>query len=205
MRKLSAFILLLCLCCSAAGQNIVTDFANSIKGRCSTFDYKYSLSGSMPVSGSGTVRLQDSAFTMTGNGLDIKCDGSTRWTVDTVAEECYIEDISGQDTDFETNPALLVGAVDNSFTLKKTSAATFNQRQVTEATLAPKTKGGSISSVSLFFGADKKPAGAVITLKDGTLITVSISSFTTGKSLDMKEFRLNTKTLSQDYVITDLR
>lgn len=205
MKRILLFILSISICLSSAGQNIVSDFAKSLKGHCTTFDYSYSMSGSVPMSGSGSVKLQDSAFIMTGNGLDIKCDGKTRWTADTVAEECYIEDVSGEALDFEANPALLVGSVDKAFTLKKTSSATFNGRSVTEASLSPVSKNGDIVSVSLFLTSDKKPAGAVITTKDMNSITITIKNFVSGKALGIEQFRMDTKSLGKDYVITDLR
>ena len=104
-------------------------FAKSLQGRLASFDYSYSMSGSLPMNGSGSVRLQGDAFTMEGNGLDIRCDGKTRWTVDVVAEECYIENIEAQELDYEANPALLVGALDSAFNYKDSGTASFNGNQ----------------------------------------------------------------------------
>lgn len=205
MRKFFAIIISVLLCISAAGQNVVSSFANSLHGQCASFDYSYSMSGSLPMSGSGAVKLQDNAFTMMGNGLDIRCDGKTRWTTDVVAEECYIEDVTGQGLDYEANPALLVGAVDKAFTLMKTSNATFNGAKVTEASLKPQAKGGNIASVSLFLASGNKPVGANITTTDGNVITIIIKNFKLAKPVDMKEFSLDTKTLEKSYIITDLR
>lgn len=205
MKRLTLILIASVLCLSAAGQNAVSDFAKTLAGHCATFDYAYSLNGNVPMTGNGMVRLQDGAFTMVGNGLDVRCDGETRWTIDTVSEECYIEDVSGQGLDYDSNPALLVGAVDKAFTLKGTKSATFNGQKVTEASLTPSQKGGNIVSVSLFLTSDKKPAGAVITTSDKSVITITIKNFKTGPVLDMNEFRLDTKKLDKHYIITDLR
>ena len=74
---------------ASAASNPAAAFAKSLQGRLASFDYSYSMSGSLPMNGSGSVKLQGNAFTMEGNGLDIRCDGKTRWTVDVAAEECY--------------------------------------------------------------------------------------------------------------------
>lgn len=205
MNRFGFLLLCVSFCLPVTGQSIVEDFAESLKGHCSSFDYEYSLSGSVPMSGSGTVRLQDTAFTMVGNGLDIRCDGKTRWTADTVAEECYIEDVSDQAIDFEANPALLVGAVDKAFSVQKTAPSVFNGLSVTEAVLTPKSKNGSIVSVSLFFVSKAKPVGAVIRTKDMNSITVTISNFISGKTLGAEAFRIDTQGLGAGYIINDLR
>lgn len=205
MRRLFAIIASVILCLSAAGQNVVTSFTKSLSDHCASFDYKYSMSGNVPLNGSGKVRLQNSAFTMEGDGLEIKCDGQTRWTCDVVAEECYIEDVTGQSLDYEANPALLVGAIDKAFTLKKSNSATFNGKTVTEASLKPASNSGNISSVSMFLTSDNKPAGAILTLKDGNTITITISNYSLGKPIALSEFRLDTKSLDKSFIVTDLR
>lgn len=190
---------------SLSAQNIISDFTGTLNGHCSSFEYQYSMSGSVPMSGNGSVKLQGDSFVMKGDGLEIFCDGKTRWTNDVVAEECYIEKVDGGSLDFEANPALLVAAVDKAFTLKKTSSATFNGKKVTEASLAPVKKKGNIGDVSLFLSADLKPVGATLKLGDGSTITITIRNFTLGDQLPTKEFTLDTKKLDKSYIITDLR
>jgi hypothetical protein len=204
MKKLTA-LLLLFLGLSAAGQNIVTDFAKTLSDGCATFGYSYSLIGQVPLNGSGTIALQGDAFTMKGDGLEVYCDGATRWTVDTAAEECYIENVKAGGLDYEANPALLVGAVDKAFKLKKTASATFNAQKVTEAVLVPVAEGGNISELSLMLTSDKKPAGLLVKTTDGNLITVTVKDFKIGPKGTAKDFAFNTKNLGSDYIVTDLR
>ena len=146
---------------ASAASNPAAAFAKSLQGRLASFDYSYSMSGSLPMNGSGSVKLQGNAFTMEGNGLDIRCDGKTRWTVDVAAEECYIENIDAQELDYEANPALLVGALDRAFNYKDSSTASFNGMRVSEIRLVPKKKGSSINEVSLFLTQGNQPAGAL--------------------------------------------
>ena len=190
---------------ASAASNPAAAFAKSLQGRLASFDYSYSMSGSLPMNGSGSVKLQGNAFTMEGNGLDIRCDGKTRWTVDVVAEECYIETIDAQELDYEANPALLVGALDSAFNYKDSSTASFNGMRVSEIRLVPKKKGSSINEVSLFLTQGNQPAGVNVSSSDGNLITITIRNYKLDNSLDLSAFRLNTKELGKDYVITDLR
>ena len=204
MKKLTALLLVL-TAFSAAGQNLVTDFAKSLADGCASFGYTYSMSGQVPLSGSGTVRLQGDAFTMKGDGLEVYCNGSTRWTVDTAAEECYIESVKPGGLDYEANPALLVGAVDKAFRLTGTKAATFNSKKVTEAVLVPVTDGGNITELSLMMASDKKPEGILVKTSDGNIITVVVKDFAVGSKSDVKSFAYDTKKLGKDYIVTDLR
>ncbi len=204
MKRLTVLLLVLSTL-TAAGQNIVTDFAKSLSDGCATFGYSYSVSGQVPLSGSGTIRLQGDAFTMQGDGLEVYCDGATRWTLDTAAEECYIESVEAGGLDYEANPALLVGAVDKAFKLSGTSSKTFNGTKVTEAVLKPVSKGGNITGLSLMLTAAKKPAGLIVKTSDGNDITVVVKDFLIGAKTTLKDFAFDTGKLDSGYIVTDLR
>lgn len=205
IRRLATSILVLILGLSAYGQNIVSDFVSTLGGKCADFSYSYSLSGQVPLSGNGTIKLQGDSFIMKGDGLDIYCDGDSRWTIDLEAEECYIEGIDHETLDVEANPALLVGAVDKAFKFQKVKSATFNGKSVSEAVLTPNPKDGNIKEVSFFLTSAKVPVGAIITTEDGTAITITIKNFALTDTVDAKEFSFNTKKLSKNFIITDLR
>ena len=70
MKRLTALLFLL-VALNAAGQNIVTEFAKDLAEGCATFGYSYSMTGNVPLSGSGTIRLQGDAFSMEGDGLEV--------------------------------------------------------------------------------------------------------------------------------------
>jgi len=53
--------------------------------------YKYDIDGKIPVNGSGTAILEGNCFRISGGGLDIYCDGSNIYTVDSRAKEVYVE------------------------------------------------------------------------------------------------------------------
>ena len=196
-----AFLSAMCLC--AHGQNIVSEFVSTLEGKCATFAYSYSLGGQVPLNGSGTVMLQGDSFTMKGDGLEVYCDGKVRWTLDTEAEECYIETV-GDGLDIEANPALLVGAVDKAFKFNKTKSSSFNGKSVSEAILTPAVDTG-IKEVSFFLTAAKVPVGAIITSGDGSTVTITLKDFTLKDEADISSFTLDTKKLGKNYIITDLR
>ena len=204
-RRLTILLTMLLMCAAASAQNAVNGFVATLGGKCASFKYNYSLSGQFPVSGSGEVNLQGDSFTMKGDGLEVYCNGTDRWTVDTEAEECYIESVDADALDYEANPALLVGAVDKAFKFQKAKSSTFNGKSVSEAVLAPASKNGNIKEVSLFLTQANVPAGAIITTSDGTTITVTIKDWALGAEKDCEAFCLNAKKLGKNYIITDLR
>ncbi len=61
-----------------------------------TLDVKYSveMSESSEIKGDAVIIFQDTAYTMSGNGIESYCDGETVWTLDLVAKEVYIESIT---------------------------------------------------------------------------------------------------------------
>ena len=48
-----------------------------------------------PVKLSGTLLVQGECYRAVGNGMEIYCDGQTRWTVDPASKEVYIETAEG--------------------------------------------------------------------------------------------------------------
>lgn len=60
-------------------------------------DYSCTVKGEVPVKFKGTILLQDDCYCMKGNGLEIYCNGGTRWTLDREAKEAYIEPANGME------------------------------------------------------------------------------------------------------------
>ena len=48
-----------------------------------------------PVKLSGALLVQGECYRAIGNGMEIYCDGTTRWTVDPASKEVYIETATG--------------------------------------------------------------------------------------------------------------
>ncbi|MBQ9660267.1 MAG: hypothetical protein IJV37_03245 [Bacteroidales bacterium] len=57
--------------------------------------YSCVLTQDTPVHLSGDLLVQGECYRARGNGMEIYCDGKTRWTVDPAAREVYIETAAG--------------------------------------------------------------------------------------------------------------
>ena len=104
MKKRIIFLLLVVsLCCQSFAQRGVENMLATLNNKRVSLDYSFSTTGKTALAGSGTITINGNFYKSSGNGLDIFCDGSTRWTVDTFAKEVYVEKASGT-TDFLSNP-----------------------------------------------------------------------------------------------------
>jgi len=198
-------IMILISCCAYAQQDVVSKFKEKSSGRMMELTYTYKVNGNVPMNGSGELKLQGDCFIMKGDGLEIYCDGKTRWTVDTGAEECYIETLNNQGLGLESNPALLLGTFDKEFAIKKNESASFQGQTATKISLTPTNNGTGIDGASLFFDSSSTPLGAAIELGKGYTMTITIKKFKTSAAIDRNAFSFKSETLGKDYVTTDLR
>lgn len=51
--------------------------------------------GEAPVRSEGTLLVESNCYLLKANGLEIYCDGRSRWSVDPEAKEVYIEEAPG--------------------------------------------------------------------------------------------------------------
>ena len=209
MRKIFAAILLsLAVCLAASAQNPVKSFAESVKGKCVKTQYSFVYrNGDIPVSGSGTLVFQDNAFCLSGNGLRIICDGSTRWTVDEESKECYIESVESTSPDYEQNPALLLTALDKAFSVSSAArASNLAGRSTTAVALTPREGNTYLKGVTAHFLSDGSLHALVVTLKDGSITTITLKGLKKEKPVSISPaFTLDPSSLDRSYVITDFR
>ena len=57
--------------------------------------YACTLAQPTPVQLSGELLIQGDCYRAKGNGMEIYCDGTTRWTVDPESKEVYVETAGG--------------------------------------------------------------------------------------------------------------
>ena len=57
--------------------------------------YACTVTQDTPVKLSGVLLIQGECYRAKGNGLEIYCDGATRWTVDPASKEVYVETAEG--------------------------------------------------------------------------------------------------------------
>lgn len=210
-KTILAVLLLSASCLSVQARSKVLDsFITKVSSSLVTFDYSFTcLVNGTKMTGDGKVELQDDCFRVQGNGLDIWCDGKTRWTIDTFAEEVVAESV-GAAEGLMTNPALLITSVDDAFRETSSGSATFAGAAVDTSVLTPLTKGKSsmdIASLTLYFKKGTSTlSGVEVKLNDGTVTKFTLKNFSFGAKTKGKEsFRFNEKTLDSSYVVTDLR
>ena len=105
-RILFTMSVLLCLAAfSAAGQeDRVRVFLDKLAENCVSLSYSFKTCSAVPVSGEGTAIIRGDCYYVNGNGMEIWCDGQTRWVVDRSAGEVVIEAVDASSTDWLTNP-----------------------------------------------------------------------------------------------------
>ena len=191
---------------SFAKSKTLDSFVTKVSTSLVSFDYSFSMpTKKAKMTGNGNVMVQGNSFVMNGNGLEIWCDGKTRWTIDRLSEEALIEYVDDSYESFATNPALMIAFREVSF-----SSTKFEEKVVDASYLSPLHKGkGSmdISSLILYFKSGSSVlVGARVKLNDGSISDFTITNLKFEKSDKSKEsFRFNEKTLNASYVITDLR
>lgn len=110
MKRLSFLIAALLLPLAAFAQDRIP-LLDKVPGHRVSFYYTYTIvkegSPSQEVT-SGEVTLEGNAYRATGLGLEILCDGVTRWTREEAAREVLVETV--QPDDAYANPAQLVAS-----------------------------------------------------------------------------------------------
>lgn len=196
---------------SSAKSKTLESFVGKVSTSLVSFDYSFSMpTRKGKVTGSGTVKVQGSSFLVDGNGLEIWCDGKTRWTIDRFSEEALVEYVDDSFDSYATNPALMISSVDDAFRESSFGTSKFEGKTVDASVLSPVNKGkGSmdISALKLFFKSGTATlVGAQVALNDGSVSDFSITNLrfeAAGKSKE--SFRFDEKTLESSYVVTDLR
>jgi outer membrane lipoprotein-sorting protein len=188
----------------------LSEFLKMVSDSQVSFEYSFVMNREgAKITGDGSVTLQDDAFRLSGNGLEMWCDGSTSWTVDRSAEEILIQPVEDSGDDYASNPALLVTSVDKNFIELSGGESKFNGKVVNVSILSPREEfksSSDISQMKLFFRTSTSDLiGLEVRMEDGSVCTFTISNFKTEEKISSKaEFRFN-ENIPSDYVVTDLR
>ena len=103
-----------------------------VPGHRVQFHYTYSLSKDgkpMQKVTDGDVTVEDNAFLLSGLGLEVRSDGTTRWSIDREAEEVLIEKVVKED--IFTNPALFISSYKAYMDKIRVNASSDNSLDVT--------------------------------------------------------------------------
>ena len=196
-----------------AKSRTLSDFIGKVSSSLVRFDFSFTMTSprsKAKMTGSGDVRVQDNAFVMNGNGLEVWCDGSTRWTVDRLAAEALVEKVEDSAESYSTNPALMITSVDSAFEETSFSSGSFQGKGVDVSVLSPLNKGRysmDIAELKLYFQKGTTVlVGAEAKMNDGSVSEFTLKNFSFSDRLQTKEsFRFDEKTLDDSYVVTDLR
>jgi len=78
-----------------AQQAQVAEIAAHLETHRISLRYDCTFTQDTPVKLQGTLLIQGTCYQAKGNGMEIYCDGKTRWTVDPASKEVYIETAEG--------------------------------------------------------------------------------------------------------------
>ncbi len=194
-----------------AKSKTLSAFVDKVSVSLVSFDYSFTMpTKKARMTGEGTVKVQGGSFLVDGNGLEVWCDGATRWTIDRISEEALVESVDDSYDSYATNPALMIASIDDAFNEVSFGASKFDGKVADSSVLSPVRKGkGSmdIALLKLFFKSGTSVLiGAKVTLNDGSVSTFIITNLRFDTSGKTKEsFRFDEKTLDSSYVVTDLR
>lgn len=192
------------LCASTATAGDAIDrFAERVAQSRVTFGYSYQVKGEIPLTGKGSIELQGVCFKMDSNGVEIFSNGSTRWTIDREAAECYIENASTQER--LTDPTSFIQSVGSAFIRSSERDSHFGNVRTKAYDLVPVSPSSGITGGTIHFNAADIPVGAEITTEDGTTAVFSISGMKFLNMSDSADFNFDTGSLPASYVVTDLR
>ena len=207
MRKIT--ILLMVLLQSFAGALYAQDDAvlNSLYARmadsCVSMDFSYVMQASGIKSlGEGELMLQDGNYVMTGNGLQINCEGKTMWIIDPEGKEVIIQSSAEGEQAYMDNPALLF--VDMQKVFKVTGIK--RNGSTVAYTFSPNVACG-IKSAVVEVISDSSPVmtSAYFSLSDGGRLDIKIKSMTFSEKKSLTSFHYDVSGLDKSWLITDLR
>ena len=95
MKKFIHFLLPLLLSLTAAAQPQLSEIAARLQTDRISLRYDCTYTEDTPVKLSGILLIQGDCYRAVGNGMEIYCDGATRWSVDPASKEVYIEPAEG--------------------------------------------------------------------------------------------------------------
>ncbi|MBQ9185196.1 MAG: hypothetical protein IJ151_04925 [Bacteroidales bacterium] len=198
-RILTSAYLLLVLAGVALAQSSLGALSAKLSSGTAEFEYSFTTSGSQtPFTGSGKAFVSGARYRIEGNGLDIRCDGSVRYTADAAAGEMVIEAAEGETLDFLSNPALLLSDIAGNFNVEK-AVKQADGREVCE--LSPVNE-PSVSLLKLVL-VKGLPSEAELFMNDGSKVEFKVSGFSFVS--DGGPWSFSPSELAKYSTVTDLR
>ena len=221
MKRILSLIALAVTAFSAFAQSEASsiDVLDRIRTESVSFDYTYSVAkGDKPSdlreTSSGTVLAQREAYVVTGLGLEVRSDASTRWTIDPVAKEVLIEAVGkGVADDLLLTPTLAVCRYEDYFTSSFAGRQFVSDGYVDRFDLTPIRPTADLREVYLLVMTDDgDPKGDSVRLafgfkgSDATWIEIRTTPLQFAPRKDINDFRPVTGSFDgPEWVVTDLR
>ena len=179
-------------------------FYDNLLSSCVEFDMSYSIRMSgVKLDGKGVLELQGDSWILAGNGMEIRCDGKTLWTVDPESKEVVIDSLSDDVTaGIIINPAVMLINMRELFSLREVLPTKEGKSLI--YTLYPKAE-SEVSFVNMeILKGDSSLKQLTFSLEDGTSAVVNISSMTSGKKKPAEYFSRSVN-YDSSWIVTDLR
>lgn len=125
MKKTVLILILASLGVMLAGQSRTELLKQRLEGHRVTFNFSCTTTDKVPVKQSGTAVIDGDCYVLRSSGLEVFCDGTTRWTVDRESKEVYVE-LSGGTRDFLADPAAYLDKVRDLEIGESTVSGVFN-------------------------------------------------------------------------------
>ena len=183
--------------------NPLKSFSERAAASQMSFSYDYVTNGTVPLKGQGKVVVQDASFILLGDGLDVRCDGKSVWTMDSVAKEVVVDAVGSDCSDYVEYPALLLASLEENFKEIDNEEVFVDGKPMTMIELKP-VASSKLKRLKLFFRGNI-PVAANITVKDGTVTHFNIKDLKFGKKTSGDGFFFDPATLDSSWIITDLR
>lgn len=174
-----------------------------------TLDISYVLEmASADMVGEGTVEFQGNAYRLSGNGIEVCCDGTDVWLMDPAAKEVYIEPVSDGVDAFIQNPALLFTGLNENFKVVNVKeGGHIREPGVKDIVydLIPKVSCG-IEECSIQLKKDGTLYYGTFVMSEGQadIIRVKVDSIKKSDRKDISYFR-PTLSFDSSWMVTDLR
>jgi outer membrane lipoprotein-sorting protein len=179
-------------------------FYDNLLSSCVEFDMSYSIRMSgVKLDGKGVLELQGDSWILVGNGMEIRCNGKTLWTVDPESKEVVIDSLSDDITaGIITNPAVMLINLRELFSLREVLPTKEGKSLI--YTLYPKAE-SEVSFVNMeILKGDSSLKQLTFSLEDGTSAVVNISSTKSGKKKPAEYFSRSVN-YDSSWIVTDLR
>lgn len=149
------------------------------------------------IQGEASIKVRKDAYFMSGNGLQIYCDGSRVWTMDPEQKEVYIENLGQDGSASLSNPAALFMSLASSFTVDASDLS--KDRCAYDLRPDPET---GISSAELVLTPEGVILSAVFVLEDGAVAEVDVVSMEVTAAEPVDSFRPQT-VFDKDWIVTE--